>query len=151
MKWISGCVLVAFGVLMLAGCSSATATSAEVQQWMSDRSAESGDSLASMAGLALKASDVADRTLDDLGDQVRIDFGEPVRIADVEFTCFGAEVMDVSVYAESGSGVVGTGATDVRCDDGIIGIDTGVDDRVSALAVVGISEAGAGAWAVTVR
>lgn len=155
MKRISGGALVALTVLALTSCSAgtgATASDAEVQQWMAERSAEAGDATAEMAGLALTASDISDKTLDDLGEQVRIDFEGPVRITDVEFTCFGAETMDVSVYADAGSGLVGTGATDVRCADGPITIDIGEGEpRTSTLAVVGVNDAGVGAWAVTVR
>lgn len=145
----------ALSALALTSCSAgteATASSAEVQEWMTAQENPAGGALASMVGLAQQASDLADETLDDLSDQIRIDFQEPTRVAEVEFTCFGAETMDVSLFTQAGSSQIGTGAVDVRCDDGPISLETGVGDaHVDRMSVIGGNSSGAGAWAVTIR
>lgn len=143
------------GVFALTACSAATGATAspdEVQEWMTAQEDPAGDELASMTGLADTTSDIADETVDGLGDQIRVDFHEPVRVADVQFTCFGAETMDFSLFTQAGSSHVGTGATDVRCADGAISVETGVGaELVDRVSVIGANSSGVGAWAAVVR
>lgn len=152
MKRISVCTGLVLGALTLSACAADTADSAQVQQWMTDQQRTAGGELGLMTALAFQASDIADQTVDGLGEQIRMDFDEPVRIADVEFTCFGAETMDVSVYTEADGHHIGTGAVDVRCDDGPVTVDLGIGDKpASSVSVIGANAVGAGAWSVVVR
>lgn len=145
----------ALGVLALTACSAgtgATASPDEVQEWMTAQEHSGDGELASMTGLALQADDIADRTMDDLGEQIRIDFEEPMQVGDVQFTCFGADAMDVSLFTRTASGQTGTGATDVRCAEGPISLQPGAGaELVDGVSVIGANSSGVGAWAVIVR
>ncbi|GAA2897609.1 hypothetical protein [Microbacterium esteraromaticum] len=151
MKKTSAAVVVAIAALALTGCSASQSTDdGAVQRWLEER-AESTAGAAQLSGLAVKPDD--QRTLDGAiaaGQAVRIDFESPQDVTSVQFECFGAETMDAGVYYESGSGQVGTGATDVRCADGPITIDVG-REPLSAIAADGTNAEGLGAWSVTVR
>lgn len=150
MKKTSGAVVVAIAALALTGCSASQSTDdGAVQPWL--ERAESTAGAAQLSGLAVKPDD--QRTLDGAiaaGQAVRMDFESPQDVTSVQFECFGAETMDAGVYYESGSGQVGTGATDVRCADGPITIDVG-REPLSAIAADGTNAEGLGAWSVTVR
>ncbi|MBN8205014.1 hypothetical protein JF550_03465 [Microbacterium esteraromaticum] len=150
MKRIIGGVLAIIGAMALAGCSSATATPDELQQWMDDQHAASDDAKARVTALALVPS--ADSTLDDLGEQFRVDFEEPEQLTEFEFSCFGAETMDVSVYMHTEAGIVGTAAVDVLCSDGPKTLNPGIGDAaVHAVTASAFSADGAGAWSLAVR
>lgn len=150
MKQIIGGAVLTLAALVAAGCSPQPDPDA-VQQWMTRQAAAATDARAQMTGLALKRSAVADRTVDELREQIRIDFDDPEPVRSVAFHCFGADAMDLTLYVETPAGSVGAAATDIRCADSPVTIDTGVSEPVEAMAVVAVDRDGVGAWAVVVE
>ena len=124
-----------------------------MQNWMSQQSRASDGGLGSMTAMASTMEAVTAAERDGELEGVRLDFTESLRVAAVEFSCFGSETMNARLHVMTGSSHVGLTEEDVRCADSPVTIDLGSigEQPATGVSADGYNEHGSGAWSVTVR